>query len=108
VAHPDNNGGEVAIAPSAIACPHRTVEGSQPLGSRGRSFRLHVKPAEAELAEIIKNFADAASATVQDAGFDGVEVHSANGYVLGQFIHQETPTSVPLAATVKQHPHPRR
>ncbi|MCO5384950.1 MAG: NADH:flavin oxidoreductase [Desulfosporosinus sp.] len=37
-----------------------------------------------EIKEIIKEFKDAAK-RVKDAGFDGVELHSAHGYLLNQF-----------------------
>lgn len=37
-----------------------------------------------EIKEIIKAFKDAA-VRVKDAGFDGVEIHSAHGYLLNQF-----------------------
>ncbi len=37
-----------------------------------------------EIKQIIKNFKDAAK-RVKEAGFDGVEIHSAHGYLLNQF-----------------------
>ena len=37
-----------------------------------------------EIKDIIKNFNDAAR-RVKEAGFDGVEIHSAHGYLLNQF-----------------------
>ncbi len=37
-----------------------------------------------DIKEIIQNFKDAAR-RVKDAGFDGVEIHSAHGYILNQF-----------------------
>lgn len=36
---------------------------------------------EEEIQETIKAYADAAKAAVEVAGFDGVEIHGANGYV---------------------------
>jgi 2,4-dienoyl-CoA reductase-like NADH-dependent reductase (Old Yellow Enzyme family) len=40
---------------------------------------------EAEIAEAVEGFAGAAL-LAKDAGFDGVEVHGANGYLLDQFL----------------------
>lgn len=38
-----------------------------------------------EIADIVKAFGDAARRT-KEAGFDGVEIHSAHGYLLSQFL----------------------
>lgn len=39
-----------------------------------------------EIQAVVKDFAEAAQNAVQ-AGFDGVEIHCANGYLLEQFLH---------------------
>jgi len=42
-----------------------------------------------EVKELIEEFVQASINSV-NAGFDGVEIHAANGYILDQFLHQET------------------
>ena len=39
-----------------------------------------------EIKEYVELFAQAASNAVHGAGFDGVEIHGANGYLVDQFI----------------------
>ncbi|KAF8550084.1 NADH:flavin oxidoreductase/NADH oxidase [Imleria badia] len=41
---------------------------------------------EAEIQEYIATYAKAASNAVHGAGFDGVEIHNANGYLLDEFL----------------------
>jgi N-ethylmaleimide reductase len=81
VAHPSLlPAGEIPIAPSAIAanCMADTADRQQP----------HVTPralALAEIPEIVEQFRQGAKNAIT-AGFDGVEIHSANGYLLDQFL----------------------
>ena len=81
VSHPSlQPGGQVPVAPSAIKPTGQaaTYEGMQDF----------VKPRElmyAELPSIIADYVNAARKAMQ-AGFDGVEIHAANGYLLDQFI----------------------
>jgi len=80
VAHPHFfNGGDV-LAPSAIA-----VEGSVP---RMRELTYQVPKAltSADIASLIADYAQAAENAIA-AGFDGVEIHGANGYLIDQFLH---------------------
>jgi N-ethylmaleimide reductase len=85
VSHPDlQPGGQLPVAPSAIA-----PEG-QAFTETG--FKPHVTPRAletAEIADIVSDYAHAAECA-KKAGFDGVEIHSANGYLLDQFIRDST------------------
>ena len=79
--HPLLNSGRQPVAPSAIAITGDTVntpEGKQP----------YVVPralADGELPGIVADFQRAAH-NAMAAGFDGVEIHGANGYLLDQFL----------------------
>ena len=79
--HPLLNGGRQPVAPSALAIAGdevHTPEGKKP----------YVVPHELrddEIPEVVAGFARAA-AYAKDAGFDGVEVHGANGYLLDEFL----------------------
>jgi N-ethylmaleimide reductase len=79
--HPLLNGGAQPVAPSALAILNdtvRTPEGKQP----------YVVPHELrtdEIPGIIAGFRKAAENALA-AGFDGVEVHGANGYLLDEFL----------------------
>jgi N-ethylmaleimide reductase len=83
--HPLLNDGRQPVAPSPIAITGdevRTPEGKQP----------YVVPRELEddeLPAIVEGFRQAARHAVA-AGFDGVEVHGANGYLLDQFLRDST------------------
>jgi len=79
VAHPHFFGGDV-LAPSAIG-----IEGSVP---RMREL-TYVTPKAATIEDIqglIADYAKAAENAIE-AGFDGVEIHGANGYLIDQFLH---------------------
>jgi N-ethylmaleimide reductase len=80
VSHPDFHGGELPVAPSAIAGVGEafTVNGRQVLGVP-RALDL------AELPVVVEQFRQAA-VNAMAAGFDGVELHGANGYLLDQFL----------------------
>ncbi|KAJ6495325.1 FMN-linked oxidoreductase [Mycena sanguinolenta] len=45
---------------------------------------------EEEIQEYVQLYATAASNAVHKAGFDGVEIHAANGFLLDQFLHDRS------------------
>ena len=80
ISDPVFHGGGLPVAPSAIA-PRGNV-------SLLRPKRPYVTPRALELAEIpgiVEAFRRGAE-NAQAAGFDGVEIHGANGYLLDQFL----------------------
>lgn len=79
MAHPDISGTEV-VGPSAIAADltTHTPNGKQPLPVP-RALDT------AEIAPIVERFRASARRAI-DAGMDGVEIHSANGYLLHEFL----------------------
>lgn len=77
--------GAELVAPSAVAAPgemYTDQAGPQP----------HPEPRamiEADITQAVGEFASSARRAV-DAGFDGVEIHGANGYLVEQFLNPAT------------------
>ena len=82
VSHPDMQpNGELPVAPSAIAPAEgmaATYEGEKP-------FVVPRALETAEIPQIVEDYRQAAE-NAKAAGFDGVEIHSANGYLLDEFL----------------------
>lgn len=78
--HPDLNDGAQPVAPSAIAIDDEvhTPQGKKP-------YTVPRALDDAEIPDIIAGFRQAAE-NAKQAGFDGVEVHAANGYLLDAFL----------------------
>lgn len=78
--------GQAPVAPSALPAKTRTYL----IGPDGQGRFEPVSAPRAldasELPGIVADYARAARAAVEEAGFDGVEIHAANGYLLDQFL----------------------
>ena len=78
--HPDHIGGKTPVAPSAIAinASVHTSTGRVP----------HVVPHELtvdEIKQLVKDFRKGAE-NAKRAGFDGLELHGAHGYLVDSFL----------------------
>ena len=83
--HSAFHNGEPAVAPSAIKLNGEYIH--TPQGKKD-----HETPRELntnEIPAIVEDYKKAAS-RAKKAGFDGVEIHSANGYLLDQFLQSRT------------------
>ncbi|GAB3994789.1 hypothetical protein GCM10029992_10300 [Glycomyces albus] len=83
IGHPDN-GGLVPMAPSPIALP-----GGIHTPGGHREAPVPREMTATDIRSTVEAFAAAARNAVR-AGADGVEVHSANGYLLNQFLATST------------------
>lgn len=83
VSHVDNlPAGAEVLGPTALACPgeiHTDTQGMQ----------AHSTPramTEADIAQVVAEYAKSAKLAIS-AGFDGVELHAADGYLVEQFLN---------------------
>lgn len=82
--HPDYLDGALPVAPSAIA-----PEGHVSLMRPKRNFVVPRALETDEIAGVVAAYKQGA-ANAKRAGFDGVELHGANGYLLDQFLQDST------------------
>ncbi len=82
--HPDFLGGEAPVSASATTAPGHahTFEGRKPY-AQARALETD------EIARVVADYAHAA-ANAKKAGFDGVQLHGANGYLVDQFLREST------------------
>ncbi|PKY10047.1 alkene reductase [Acidithiobacillus marinus] len=79
--HPDLNEGAIPVAPSALAI--RNEEVHTPKGKQAYTLPRALR--DDEIPAIVEGFAQAAR-NAMAAGFDLVEIHGANGYLLDEFL----------------------
>ncbi|GAA2519924.1 alkene reductase [Winogradskya humida] len=72
--------GLTPVAPSAVAATGQVFTDTGP-----QDLTTPKELSEQEITETIRDFADAARNAIA-AGFDGVEIHGANGYLVQQFL----------------------
>ncbi|MDE2599416.1 MAG: alkene reductase [Rhodocyclaceae bacterium] len=85
ISHPDlQPGGVPPVAPSAIKPAGKVFTGNEM-----KEFVTPRALAENELPGLVQTYALAARHAI-DAGFDGVEVHGGNGYLIDQFLRSST------------------
>jgi N-ethylmaleimide reductase len=82
--HPDYLGGAQPVSASATIAPGHahTYEGTKPY-AESRTLEVH------EIKKIIGDYKLAAEHAIT-AGFDGVQLHAANGYLIDQFLRDGT------------------
>lgn len=86
ISDPSYLNGELPVAPSAIAAKGH-VSLLRPL----RDFVTPRALETEEIADIVEAYRTGAE-NAKAAGFDGVEIHAANGYLLDQFLQDSTNT----------------
>lgn len=84
ISHPSFHGGEPPVAPSAIK-----PEGQAFTADGLKDFVEPRALQTGEIPHIVDRYRQAALNAVE-AGFDGVEIHGANGYLIDQFIQDGT------------------
>lgn len=84
ISHPSYLNGETPVAPSAVK-PAGHVSLVRPLSDFVTPRALEL----AEIADVIDAYRTGAE-NAKAAGFDGVEIHGANGYLLDQFLQSST------------------
>jgi N-ethylmaleimide reductase len=83
--HSDFHDGALPVAPSAIR-----INGDGIHTPRGKQAYEVPRPLEtSELPRLVEDYRRAA-ARAREAGFDGVEIHAANGYLIDEFLQSRT------------------
>ncbi|MEI6896242.1 MAG: alkene reductase [Psychromonas sp.] len=89
VSHPENTGGEIPISSSPIKAENVQVFIDN--GTQQGTFVDVIVPREmtkTDIKKVVEEYRQGALNALE-AGFDGVELHAANGYLINQFIDSE-------------------
>ncbi|BDD57217.1 hypothetical protein MPDQ_004143 [Monascus purpureus] len=78
-------GGKTPLSASSIPITGKALDGTEYADHPPKAMSTE------EIKETVEEFASAAKRAVE-AGFDGVEIHGANGYLLDQFLHDNVNT----------------
>lgn len=84
VSHSSLLSGKLPVAPSAVA-----ISGNIHRLGKNTPYETPRALETSEVKDIIKQYGRAAR-NAKEAGFDGVELHGANGYLVDQFLHDGT------------------
>jgi N-ethylmaleimide reductase len=83
--HSSFHGGEPAVSASALKINGDVIH--TPVGKQ--PYEVPRALETAEVAEVVEDYRRAAE-RAKAAGFDGIEVHAANGYLIDQFLQSKT------------------
>jgi len=83
--HSSNRKGEIPVAPSAIAIPTQNIFTQD----GPKSFEVPIALSTAEVKQVVLDYKQAAFHAME-AGFDGVELHAAFGYLPHQFLSESS------------------
>jgi len=83
ISHPFYINGEPPVAPSAVPLEGKVARADNLEYGTPRALEAD------EIGDVVEAYAKAAENALS-AGFDGVEIHGANGYLIDQFLHHHT------------------
>jgi N-ethylmaleimide reductase len=83
VSHPDFLNGQLPISASETTMTGKISRSHGLVFGKSRAATL------ADITDLVATYATAAK-NARAAGFDGVEIHGANGYLIDQFLHNHT------------------